>query len=147
PQFSNDDIQYSLLATSRPYRKRTQQRIFGSPRRDAMRRAKSMVGHLPRKARADMLEAALNLRTSWVGRPDYAAATEWEASVNDAYSYRDALVKLDASLQGPSLLEERLTDHPAHFERLARDPRRRLMPRSFALRASLAAAGLAPLLD
>ncbi|MHA6695772.1 AAA domain-containing protein [Homoserinimonas sp. A520] len=147
PQLSNDDIHNSLLATSRPYRKQTQRKISGAPRRDALRRAKSMVGHLPRNARANLLEAALNLRTSWVGRLDYAAAVDWRPSVNDAYSYRDAVAKLDDSLQGTSLLEERMTDLPALFVRLAQDPRRRLMPRSFALRTTLAAAGLGPLLN
>src|SRR5690606_29913511 len=101
----------------------------------------------PRRARADALGAALNLRISWTGKPDFLAAADWQPPVIAADAYRDDLSTLDEWLQGTSLRETPIADLPAEFVRLARDPRRRNMPQSFSIRAGLDDAGLGPLLN
>lgn len=146
PLYSNEQVRESLLATSRPFRKLSNEKIRGALRRSAVWRAKALVGHLPRSTRRAALNDAVNVRTEWIGTPNFAAATDWRTTADDASSYRVDLARLDGSLQGMRLSEMPLAELPGLFVQLAKDPRRRVMPRSFALRAALTAAGLAPLL-
>jgi very-short-patch-repair endonuclease len=144
-QYSTDEIRDSLLTISRPYRKVAHLKLSGAARRDALRRAKSIVRHLPRATRGDALGAALNLRISWIGRPEYSAAREWRPKVDQALAYRDGLAKLDTSLQGISLVNAPIQDLPGHFVALAKNQSRRVMPRSSAIRSKLIEAGLGSL--
>jgi very-short-patch-repair endonuclease len=146
-QYSNEDLHESLLATSRPYRKSTGLKVRGPLRRDAVRRAKSIVGGLPRSSRAPALAAALNLRTMWIGAAHYGAAAEWQLATDAATALEMDLAKLDEVLQGMSLAQLPLAELPAVFITLAKDPRRRVMPRAHAIRSDLTVAGLGALLN
>lgn len=145
-QYSTEEIRESLLAISRPYRKLSQTKLARPTRRIAARRARLLVGQLPRSERKDLLGAALNLRTAWIGKHDYAASPNWRPIARKVSAYRDDLAKLDTFLQGISLADSLIEDLPAKFLSLAKDPRRRMMPRTYAVRQSLIAAGLGPLL-
>ncbi|HEV7950061.1 MAG TPA: AAA domain-containing protein, partial [Glaciihabitans sp.] len=141
-EYSTNDLHESLLAISRDYRQRLGVSIRGAERRAAKRRAKTLVGLLPRAERVDTLEAAHSLRAAWIGQPNYTAAANWTDTAPLIATYRADLASLDKFLQRMSLSDSPLADLPAHFVSLAKDPRRRVMPRAHASCDSLVSAGL-----
>jgi very-short-patch-repair endonuclease len=145
--YADEDIRASLLAKSRRFRKATGEKIAGGSRREALRRAKALVGHLPRSQRLVILADAVNLRGTWIGRQNFEAARDWQEVSSEVDGFVKDLSLLDQSLQSVHLADVPIGDISKVLVDLAKDAKRPVMPRAFPLQAMLASAGLAPLLD
>jgi len=131
PSLSTDQLRDALTVTSRAFRKVHGVRVTGRPKRDAARLARAIVGHLPRARRADTLNEALLLRTSWVGAPIFASCSGWREIVAEATEYRADLARLDGMLQGLRLVEAPFSQLPVIMRDLGKDRRRGVMPRAY----------------
>ncbi|GAA4682695.1 AAA domain-containing protein [Frondihabitans cladoniiphilus] len=146
PQVSTEDLRKSLLSTSRPFRKTSGETIGGGDKRDAKRRVKALVGHLPRGERADALSRALTLRQSWPGTPPYSAPAQWTDAFALLLEYQAELARLDQGLQHFQLSESPLSALRENFRGLAADRHRAVMPRAHELKARLRPLGLSSFL-
>jgi very-short-patch-repair endonuclease len=139
-----------LLAISREYRTETGRRMGWSAKRAAKKRAKQLVGRLPRRERPAVLRDAIVLRGRWPaaapGVAPFRAPDGWRDSAAVLQAYRADVVQLDQALQGLQLAAAPLSSLTGSFRQLAADPRRGAMPSAAARKARLAALGLSPLL-
>ena len=147
PSHSTQQIHLALGAINRAYRKSSGSAETGRARRESARLAKDITSHLPRKARSERLAAALSLRTSWVGRPDYLAPDGWRAVWETAEGYRNDLQRLNAFLRDLDLTLIGLGALPTELRALVADGRRRVMPSAHHFRAELDALGLGPFVE
>ncbi|RFA06622.1 hypothetical protein B7R21_19300 [Subtercola boreus] len=138
PQLSFNDLRRSLLASSRQFRKSVGETIRGSEKREAARRAKSLVGHLPRKQRGDTLSRALVLRQAWPGGPPYAAPDNWTDAYALLFGFRQELTDFDQGLQHLKLIQLPISELGTALRNLASDRRRAAMPRVHVSLATLA---------
>jgi very-short-patch-repair endonuclease len=147
PHLASTDLRDCLLATSRQFRKETGEKIGGRDKREAARRAKTLVGHIPRGRRADVLARALSLRDSWPGYPPYAGPESWTDPYALLQEYRADLGRLDQALQGMNLAGRAISSLQEIFRQLAVDRQRAVMPRAHESKTRLTALGLSRLLQ
>jgi len=146
PQLTISELREALIAVNKPFRKSQTVRVPWSVRRSGTRRARILVGHLPRATQVEVLGAAYSLRSNWIGQTNFAIQLPWASVGQHAQDFLAKLTHLDLSLFAMSTASARLDTLASLFEQLASDPRRRVMPRAAARRAELESAGLRPLL-